>query len=442
MGRRYRYLLVLMVTALVATATPAKACSCAQGDAREQLEAADAAIVGTALSRTPSGEYSVTYTFRVDEAVKGEFGETVQVGTASNGAACGLEVGIGQQTGLFLSGSAAKGWSSSLCDQISPEELREAARPMPAPDGEGPIKAIVGGDWGDMGLFALDAQGRTLMYGERKGGSNVMDVCPGSAFFIEVPWRGKDRWVVRRTDNFEIVDRVYMPRHGWPETCLSEDGSEVLVYAVNYGEPMSKSKLYRYHDGTFEVLYEGTSSWFEVVGDHVYLTEGKYGRNLRVLDLATGEKTFIARLPRYVQGVAASPDETHLATTSGADREKLVTIDLTTSPATVLVKDHGIGMSGEVTWLDDESFVYLPGGYDNSKIKIFDAQLDRRATLEGHWYTLNEDVLGDVAYGAGWGTIYRAELPGGPAEVLREFPSPEIYTIAVVADEVNAQPNQ
>ena len=119
-----------------------------------------------------------------------------------------------------------------------------------------------------------------------------------------------------------------------------------------------------------------------------------------------------------------------------------MTIDLTTSPPTVVVKDHGIGMSGEVTWLDDETFVYLPGGYDNSKVKIFDAQLNRTAILGGHWYTLSEDIVGDVAYGAGWGTIYRAELPEGPAEVLREFPSPEIYSIAVVADEVHAQPNQ
>lgn len=442
MRRRYRYVLAALVTALVATGTPAKACSCAPGDAREQLERADAAIVGTALSRTPTDTSSVVYTFRVDEAVKGEFGETVQVSSASNGAACGLGVEIGQQTGLFLSGGHQRGWGSSLCDQIHPDDLREAAGSMPPPDGEGPIKMIVGGDWGDMGLFALDAEGRTLMYGKRRGGSSVMDVCPGSGLFLEVPWRGDDRWVVRRTSTFEIVDRVFMPRDAWPERCLSEDGSEVLVYDVDYGEPLSRSKLYRYSDGTFEKLYQGTSSWFEVVGDHVYLTEGKYGRNVRVLDLATGEKTFLARLPRYVQGVSASPDETLLAATAGADREKLVTIDLATSPPTVRIKDHGIGMSGEVYWLDDERFVYLPGGYDNSKVKIFDAELNREATLGGHWYSLHEDFLGNVAYGAGWGTIYRAELPEGPAEVLREFPSPEVFTIGVVAGEVFAQPEQ
>ncbi|MDQ3982746.1 MAG: hypothetical protein M3271_08725 [Actinomycetota bacterium] len=439
MTRRYRYFAVAVATVL-ATASPAKACSCASEDARERLEAADAAIVATALTRTPSGEGTVTYTFRVDEEIKGDFEATVEVRTASDGAACGLEVGIGEQTGLFLSGSHANGWRSSLCQQISPEELREAARPMPEPDGEGPIRTIAGGDWGDMGLFALDAQGRTLMYGRRERGSSVADVCPGSTLFLEVPWRGRNRWVVRRTATFEIVEVVHRPRGAWPETCLTEDASEVLVHAIHYGEPRSTSRLYRYGDGTFEQLYEGSSSGFEVVGDHVYLTEGRYGRNVRMLDLATGAKTFVARVPRYVQGVSASPDEMHLATTAGADREKLVAIDTTTSPPTVLVKDHGIGMSGEVYWLDDARFVYLPGGYDNDKVKIFDAELNRETTLGGHWYTLDEELLGDVAYGAGWGVIYRAELPSGPAEVLREFPSSEIYTLGVVADEVHAQP--
>ena len=439
MAQPHRMIVGAIAAFLVATAAPARACSCASGDAREQLERSDAAIIGTLVSRAPSGEGSATFTFRVDEEIKGDFGPTVDVDSADNGAACGLEVGVGDQTGLFLRGNETRGWSSSLCEQIAPDELREAAKPMPKPNGEGPMKAIAGGNWGEMGLFALDAEGRTLMYGKRRGGSSVADVCPGSTFFIETPWRGERRWVVRRTSTFESVDVVHLPKGAWPEHCLSEDASDVLVYAIRYGEPLSKSKLYRYHEGSFETLYEGNSSGFEVVGEHVYLTEGKYGRNVRVLDLPTGEKTFIARVPRYVQGAAASPDESHLATVSGADREQLVVIDRTTSPATVLTKDHGRGRSGEVYWLDNETFVYLPGGYDNSTAKVFDAELNVVKSLEGSWYTLDEEVLGGTAYGAGWGVIYRAHLPDGPAEVLREFPSPEIYSIAVVPDEVHPQ---
>ena len=310
---------------------------------------------------------------------------------------------------------------------------------MPAPDGEGPIRLIVGGNWGEMGLFALDSEGRTLKYGERPGGSSVGDVCPGSRNFLEIPWSGRTRWVVRETATFNKVDMVYPPRGAWPMECLSEDASEVLVADIRYDEPVSSSKLYRYSGGVFDLLYEGTSSGFEVVGDRVYLTEGRYGRRVRVLELSTGTKTFIASVPRYAQGVTLSPDGSHLATTTGADREKLVSIDLTTSPPTVLVKEHGVGRSGEIHWIDDARFVYLPGGYDNNKVKIFDARLNLLDILDGHWYTLDEELSGDIAYGAGWGVLFRVALPGGPAEVLREFPSPEIYTLSVVEDEVYAQ---
>ncbi len=137
---------MLAAVLLVAIATPASACSCASGDDRDALARSDAAFIGTLVSRTDSGR-SATFRFTVDEEVKGEFPQTIDVSSASDGAACGLEVRMGQQTGLFLSGDETQGWSSSLCQQISPEDLREAARPMPAPDGEGPIKLIVGGNW-------------------------------------------------------------------------------------------------------------------------------------------------------------------------------------------------------------------------------------------------------------------------------------------------------
>lgn len=72
-------------------------------------------------------------------------------------------------------------------------------------------------------------------------------------------------------------------------------------------------------------------------------------------------------------------------------------------------------------------------------MKIFDADLDLEARLDGHWYTLDEEVLGSTAYGMGWGGLYRASLPNGPAELLREFPTPWMYSVEAVPDEVHAQ---
>jgi hypothetical protein len=405
------------------------------------LKAADAAIIGTLLSKTPSGGWDADYTFRVDEAVKGDFGETVVVNSASDGSACGLEVKVGHQTGLFLDGSDTKGWDSSLCAQISPEELREAARPMPAPDGEGPIRMIAGGIWGDMGIVALDSEGDTLAYGRRPGGTTVAGVCPGSRRFVEVPWRGNNRMVIRDTSTLEVVRAIALPegRKADRVWCLDERGDHIVFASVRYGEPLSKSWVYRLQEGSLESLYEGTAKWPNLVGDELFVTEGRYGRKVGVVDLATGDKTFLAKVPRYAGGLSVSPDGTKLAASAGGDHETLISIDRSTSPATVTTKDHGNGMDGEMYWLDDDSIVYLPGSYDNSRVKVFDVDLNLEKRLDGHWYTLDEELLGSTAYGMGWGGLYRAALPDGPAELLREFPTTWMMSVEMVPDEVHAQ---
>src|SRR5688500_10271202 len=81
-------LLAAVVFAIVATALPAKACSCALGDPRDALKASDGAFVGTLLSQTPdpdSPDQSSIYTFTVQETFKGTLDETVEVHSASNG---------------------------------------------------------------------------------------------------------------------------------------------------------------------------------------------------------------------------------------------------------------------------------------------------------------------------------------------------------------------
>ena len=442
MTRGFRWMVLVVGVIVLATSVPASACSCAQGDPWTQLKSADAAIIGTLLSKTPSGDWDADYRFRVDEAVKGSFGETVTISSASDGAACGLEVRIGGKTGLFLDGSHRKGWSSSLCQQISPEELRETARPMPEPDGEGPIKMLVGGKWGDIGIVALDSEGRTLAYGLRPGGSTVASVCPGSTRFLEVPWRHENRVVVvRDTSTLEVIERIDMPerRQASRAWCLSESADDFVFASVRYGEPLSKSWVYRVQNGSLELLYEGTASWPELVGDKIYLTEGRYGRRIAVLDLETDDKTFITRGPRYMGGVSVSPDGTKLATAGGGDRETLVSIDMSTSPSTVTTKNHGIGMDGEMRWIDDDTIAYLPSGYDNSKVKVFNADLTLASRLGGSWYTMDETLYGSTAYGMGWGVLYRAPLPEGPAETLREFPTTWLYSLEIVPDEVHSQ---
>ncbi len=138
---------VAAVAVVAATATPAHACSCAMPDPRSLLAQTDGAFVGRLIERRDLGDGRAVFTFRVERRVKGAMGTTVDVESASNGAACGLETTIGARIGLFLERSAGR-WTSSLCWQVSPDDLLAAAQPLPPPNGRGPTTLLVAGRFG------------------------------------------------------------------------------------------------------------------------------------------------------------------------------------------------------------------------------------------------------------------------------------------------------
>jgi hypothetical protein len=132
--------LAALVGALIFAATAA-ACSCA-GPApgeeksfyREALQRSDGAFVGKLLRKRPVGNAEfptkAIYVYRVTRAFKAEqrlADRTVRVRSAADGAACGIEQRIGTRGGLFLYRSGGR-WSSNLCLQVSPRDLRRAAR--------------------------------------------------------------------------------------------------------------------------------------------------------------------------------------------------------------------------------------------------------------------------------------------------------------------------
>ena len=193
--RRAAACVAVAAAALAAGVQPARACSCAREDPRTVLARADAAFVGTLLERREgrparSSADPVTLVFRVLESVKGRLGSTVEVVTAASGASCGVEARIGQTIGLFLERVGGV-WQSNLCRQVSPSELRAAARPLPRPDGRGPVAFLVGGRFGPARTLALDAQGRTLAYGRGEGESLMVSVCPGGRRVAEVVRAGR-----------------------------------------------------------------------------------------------------------------------------------------------------------------------------------------------------------------------------------------------------------
>ena len=154
-----RSVLVVLLAAsglLAVGAAPAFACSCRAGvPVEESLAESDAAFVGVFTGRDdPLGQGDIVSSgrrvlnhFQVERPVKGDIGERVDVQAAASGASCGLELEVGQRTGLLLRGDAGGGWTSGLCSQVEPQALLAFA---PAGAGAGG-----GTDWGLVVLVGL-----------------------------------------------------------------------------------------------------------------------------------------------------------------------------------------------------------------------------------------------------------------------------------------------
>jgi hypothetical protein len=115
-----RKLAALMLLSLALTAE-AYACSCRPVDLQRDLPVADGAIIGAVLERSVSGS-TATYLFRVEQVYKGEIENRVEVVTPVGGAACGLELAVGDRVGLLLTRDGNV-WRSGLCSQVDPADF-------------------------------------------------------------------------------------------------------------------------------------------------------------------------------------------------------------------------------------------------------------------------------------------------------------------------------
>jgi hypothetical protein len=116
-----RKLAALAVVSL-AFAADAYACSCLPVDLERDLPRADAAMIGTVLERRTT-ETTRVYLFRVEQVYRGELdGSRVEVETPRDGAACGLELAVGQRVGLLLDRQGQR-LRSTLCSRVDPSDF-------------------------------------------------------------------------------------------------------------------------------------------------------------------------------------------------------------------------------------------------------------------------------------------------------------------------------
>lgn len=446
----------------------AKACSCALGDPRDAFAASEGAFVGTFVEShlaeppDPDGPLNsgadTIYSFALDEEYKGELGEPgdiVEVHSAFSGASCGLQVEEGRQYGLFLSIRKRDGvWSSSLCRQVPPDVMREAASPLPAPTGEGPVAMLLGGSFGEAQVMALDGRGRTLGYGF--GGKDVyhVDVCPGSKRAVEIGQSYPDPPIlfVRDVATMEVVRRLELPYgrgQRYPGQspagldCRTRLARRIVVFSTFQAEPESRSLLLRVRGDRASVIHRGSGTSAAFGRRAAYMPSGPWGRQLVKVSLRSGTERPVTRLPgRHQTALTLSPDGRRLSGIAippwdemDTEPTTFYTVRLDRRPFKLRIRSLGRGeVYAHTGWMSPRrpvAFVEHPG-----PSRVFDLRL-RVVSRFGKWPARAPVVLGRRAFGPGYegaygGALYRVRLPDGAVGRARGLPSPIAYPIVAV----------
>ena len=418
--------LLLFLVTLAAGVESGRACSCALPDARAALAQSDGAFVGRLESRRDSGREAVL-TFSVERALKGSIGSRIEVRTAANGAACGIELNVGTRVGLVLDRRGGS-WRGSLCWQFDPEELLTAARPLPPPNGSGPVALVVGGEFGDVRLLALDAKGRTLAYGRGGGRSGLVSVCPGGGLLAELAYTGaRSVLVMRRTSTLRIVRRqsVRLPGQRYAQRlhCVDPGGTQVVVFARGpSGDSPARSALYRVQRRGLAAVWNGPAFDAAFTTSHAFLSAGPRGANLVQIELGSGRVRTLASLPAPTATLAVDRSGTLVAGVQPRldRRSNVVRVDLRGArPRIATARLPADESQAQVFWVPGRRLLFVPTY--GSTARVLDESLRTRSSFG--WRAMSSAVVGNRLFGTDLSlSLYRGDLPSGPQRVARHLP--------------------
>jgi len=423
--------LAVVLAAVAVTVEPARACSCIPPDPWTFLKQADGAFVGRLVSRRDADQGQAVLVFSVDRAVKGKIGDQVEVETADNGAACGIETPVGQRVGLFLDREGGK-WLGHLCWQVSPDDLLAAAL-LPAPNGRGPVALFVGGRFGPARTLALDAKGRTLAYGMGVGSSTLLSLCPGRKTIVEIaPVRSDARQrttyevAIREAGSLRTIRRQRLKLPGWRFAnglqCGDSSGSSVFIFAGWAGDSALRAAIYRVTDRHLEAIWEGTAFLSSFTPKVAYLNSGFSTARLVRVDLRTGRVTPIAWLPRSprVTPDASGTKLAGVAYSLGADKSRLVLVDLGARPPSVRSTPlRAAEVFGDLLWVSERRLLFVPSDQRDAA-RLLDQEL--RTLSRFRWTGGQGALVGTTLVGIDGRTLVAATLPSGPQASRRQLP--------------------
>ena len=426
-------MLVLLAATLAGGVESGRACSCALPDPRAALAQADGAFVGTLVSRRQLEQQAVLV-FSVEKSLKGAIGRTVEVRTAANSAGCGLEAPVGTRVGLVLERRGGA-WYGYLCWQFDPSGLLAAALPLPPPNGRGPVAFVVGGEFGDVRLIALDARGRTLAYGKGGGRAGLVSVCPGKERIVELAYTGTGTTlVVRTTRTLRVVDRrqLRLPgqRYAQRVRCQERSGAAVVAFTRGPTGTPARSALYLVELGRIAEIWRGSAYDAAITPTAAYVSAGSKGTTLLRVDLRGRPVRKVAELPDATTSLALNGTGTQLAGIQiRTDRSaRVVRVDLGRTGAKVSTArfpaNEGLA---QVFWLSSGRLLFVPAY--GTTARLLDAALRTRSRFR--WTAATAALAGSQMFGTDISlALFRAELPSGPMHVIRRLPGRPTLIVA------------
>jgi hypothetical protein len=355
----------VMGAAFAVWADLAAACSCADRDERDRLEAGEKAIIGRVLEERALDDQGqrVAYRIRVERSIGFRLSGEIELRLLDFGA-CGTPI-VGRREGIFILRRAG-GWRSYGCSIVRGSALAQALRPYRRPAGSGRAALLAAGSFGNARVMALDARGRVLGYGFGEGETRTISVCPGATRAAELAMgRRAVSVAVRDLRTLEVVRSAVLPLgrrrldtgRNIPIHCADAEGAAVHVAVGDYIQRtrFDRMRIFRVEaSGVRRVAtLEGSNATLGAGAAYV----GRFGGNggaIVAVDLATGET-------RRVTGASGpdpltlSPDGTHIAF---HDSDRLRVVDVATGQE----RSRKLGYGGVIEWLDSERLLFRKGG--------------------------------------------------------------------------------
>jgi len=452
MGKTANLGRLLVASALLAAAlTPilpltARGCSCATpSDLHEWVDQSEAVFVGTLIDKRDGGDgpfgMESVYVFEVEEWIKGDAGDVIEVHSASDGAGCGFEFfDVDQRTGaaIYLEGGVLRG---GLCSQIDADVALTLKTGLVVSK-TGIPRIVAGNGWNSTRLTVLDAEGGHVADffprddADEFEGTQLLEACLGGDLAVQVTSSELVVWDMATFEPVAIHDLGVESLWGSDVSCRTEDASSIwLLLASDTGSQLVEV-------GATEPILTlpGTGGW---VGTDFVLSQSGPEGDITWIDVASGEGTPITAVPPgelWSLSAAAHPKERRAALIETRfDQESTASSSTLSIVDEAGVRSFSVELGLEAyspTWLDDERVLVTGYDWEVSEIPIglvVDTFSGEVVEL-GPWNSIHNVAAGQLIFGVEAGSILRADLTSASVETLVTLPTANAGPLLVLED--------